>query len=56
MIQTYIICCVIFFGDVMTLGGGVKIQFYFGVYSRLYNNISISLSTIKIKKKIKNVL
>lgn len=36
-----IICCVIFFGDVMTLGGGGENENYFGVYSRLYNYISI---------------
>lgn len=37
-----IMCCVIFFGDMMTLGGRGKNENYFGVYSRLYNYISIS--------------
>ena len=46
-----IICCAIFFGDTQALGGRGKNQNYFGVYSRLYIYISISPSTIKIKKK-----
>ena len=52
-----IICCVIFFGDMVALGGRGKNEFYLKVYSRSYNYISISLyGREKLKKKIKNVL
>lgn len=46
-----IICCVIFFGDMVALGGGGENQNYFGVYSRLYIYISIFPIHYKIKKK-----
>lgn len=46
-----IICCVIFFGDVMTLGGGEKIQFYLEFTLAHIIILAIFFIEGKLKKK-----